>query len=128
MRFLKKPQKGANLVEFPANSVIFSEGDEADLTSVILSGEVELTLSGDLLSNESTGGIIGEMAIIESAQHGATATALSDIKLARFDREQLSAFMIEDAEFTLHVMHVLASRLKLVHEYSTTDFEQRKVG
>ena len=36
--------------------------------------------------------------------------------------------MIEDAEFTLHVMYVLASRLKLVHEYSTTDFEQRKVG
>lgn len=123
MNFLKKLRKWDDVKDYPARSVIFKEGDAADYLYIILSGELELTLSGDLLSTESAGGLIGEMAIIESAQQGADATTLTDASLARFDRDQLSDFMHQNAEFSVHVLDVLASRLRLVDEYRTMDFK-----
>lgn len=123
MNFLKKLRKWDDVKDYPARSVIFKEGDAADYLYIILSGELELTLSGDLLSTESAGGLIGEMAIIESAQQGADATTLTDASLARFDRDQLNDFMHQNAEFSVHVLDVLASRLRLVDEYRTMDFK-----
>jgi len=123
VNFLRKLRKWSDVKDYPARSVIFKEGDAADYLYIVLSGEVELTLSGDLLSTESAGGLIGEMAIIESAQQGAEATTLTEVSLARFDRDQLSDFMHQNTEFSVHVLDVLASRLRLVDEYSTMDFK-----
>ena len=122
MKFLKKLKKWNDTEDHSANANIFSAGDPADSLYVILSGELELTLDGDLLSTETAGGIVGEMAIIESAQQGATATSVTDVKLAKFNRDQLNEFMLQNAEFSLLVMDVLASRLRLVHEYNITNF------
>ena len=123
MNFLRKLRSWSDRKDYPAGSVIFAEGDAADHLYIVLSGELELTLSGDLLSTESAGGVVGEMAIIESAQQGAEATTITAASLARFDRDQLSDFMHQNAEFSLHVLDVLASRLRLVDEYNTTDFK-----
>jgi len=121
--FLKKLRKWSDIKDYPARSVIFTEGDAADYLYIVLSGELELTLSGDLLSTESAGGLIGEMAIIESAEQGAEATTLTAVSLARFDRDQLSDYMHQNTEFSVHVLDVLASRLRLVDEYSTMDLK-----
>ena len=126
MKFLRKLKNWNDLADYPADSDIYSEGDPAEKLYVIISGEVELTLGEDLLSSETTGGIIGEMAILEDAKQGATASTLNDVRAARFNREQLKAFMIEDPEFSLHLMSSLAKRLRLVDEYITTDFTQDK--
>ena len=123
MDFLRKLRSWSDVKDYPARSVIFAEGDAADYLYIVLSGELELTLSGDLLSTESAGGLVGEMAIIESAQQGVEATALTEASLARFDRDQLSDFMHQNTEFSVHVLDVLASRLRLVDEYNTTDFK-----
>ena len=123
MNFLRQLRKWSDVKDYPARSVIFTEGDAADYLYIILSGELELTLSGDLLSTESAGGLIGEMAIIESAQQGAEAITLTEVSLATFDRDQLSDFMLQNTEFSVHVLDVLASRLRLVDEYNTTDFK-----
>ena len=126
MNFLRKLKKWSDLADYPAETDIFSEGDPAETLYVIISGEVELTLGEDVLSSETAGGIIGEMAILEGAQQGATASTLSDVRAARFNREQLKVFMIEDPEFSLHLMSLLATRLRLVDEYITTDFTKDK--
>ena len=123
MDFLRKLRSWDDVIDYPARSVIFAEGEAADYLYIVLSGELELTLSGDLLSTESAGGLIGEMAIIESARQGADATTLTEASLARFDRDQLSDFMHQNTEFSVHVLDVLASRLRLVDEYSTMDLK-----
>jgi len=124
MNFLKKLQKWGEITDYPADSEIFSEGEPAGLLFVIVSGDVELTMDGDLMSTETAGGIIGEMAIIEDAQQGATASTLTETRVVGLNREQINDFMLESSEFALHLMTVLASRLRLVHEYNTTDFTQ----
>jgi len=120
MRFLELFRDWEDVQEHNAGSVIFSERDPADVMYVILSGEIELTLHGETLGAESKGGIIGEMAKIDSATYGATATTRSNVKLARLDRGQFEDFIGKNSEFALHVMEVMANRLRAVDKYITT--------
>jgi len=113
-----------DVVQFKARTVIFSEQDEADVMYIVLSGEVELTLHGEPLGAEGEGGIVGEMAMINSARRSATATTLSKVKLARLNRDQFRAFVSGNTDFSFHVMAVLANRLRAVDKYITTQFAQ----
>jgi len=124
MRFLDMFRDWENTEEYDARTVIFSERDPADVMYVILSGEIELTLHGEPLGAEGEGGIIGEMAIINSATRSATATTLSKVKLARLDRDEFKALIADNTEFSLHVMAVLANRLRAVDQYISTQFAQ----
>jgi CRP/FNR family cyclic AMP-dependent transcriptional regulator len=120
MEYLKKFRNWKDTEEYPAASVIFPEGNPADHLYVILSGEVELSLRGNALDVEKPGGLIGEMALFESASRSSTATALTDVKLARLDRNQLAGLMNENTEFSLQLMSVLANRLRAINEYIAT--------
>ena len=124
MRFLDMFRDWENTEEYDARTVIFSERDPADVMYVILSGEIEFTLHGEPLGAEGEGGIVGEMAIITSATRSATATTLSKVKLARLDRDEFKALIADNTEFSLHVMAVLANRLRAVDQYISTQFAQ----
>jgi CRP-like cAMP-binding protein len=103
--------------ECTAGEVIFAEGDPADVMYVILSGEVELTLRGEPLAVDAAGGMIGETALLGSDSRSGTATARTDAKLARLDREKLKELMRGNPDFALHVMAGLANRLRAVDTY-----------
>ena len=83
----------------------------------IISGEIELTLHGEPVGAEKEGGIIGEMAMIDSATYSVTATTLTKVKLARIDRDQVKVMINENTEFALHVMAVMANRLRAVDQF-----------
>jgi len=120
MKFLELFRGQDDLVEFDAQTVIFAEGAPVDVMYVVVSGEVQLTLHGERLGVEGEGGIIGEMALIKSATRNATATALTDVKLARLDRERFEGLISNNSEFSLHVMSTLANRLRAVDKYITS--------
>jgi CRP/FNR family cyclic AMP-dependent transcriptional regulator len=124
MKFLNMFRDWEDVVEFDARTVLFSERDLADVMYVVISGEIELTLHGEPLGAEGEGGIVGEMAMINSARRSATATTLTKVKLARLDRDQFREFIGDNVEFSLHVMAVLANRLRAVDQYITTQFAQ----
>ncbi len=124
MKFLKLFKGWEDVAEYPAHTVIFSAGDPADVMYYILSGEVELTLHGESISIDSAGDIIGEMAMVPTATRSATATSLSDVKLARLSHQQLSELAIENTGFSLHVMRILANRLRSIDKYITTHIAQ----
>ena len=111
-----------DVVEYPARKVIFSERDTADVMYVILSGEIELTLRGEPLGAEGAGGNIGEMAMINSSLRSATATTVTRVRLARLDGDQFREIVNKNTEFALHVMAVLANRLRAVDNYITAQF------
>ena len=107
---------------FDACAVIFSEQEPADYVFVILSGEVELSFHGEKLEVEKRGGIIGEMAVIETASRSVTATALTPVIAARLDLQQFRSMIDKSSEFSLHAMATLANRLR-----SADDFIRRKL-
>lgn len=112
-----------NTEEFTAGTLIYSEKEPADIMYVILSGEVELTFHGIALGKEQAGGIIGEMAMINSATRNCSASALSDIRLARLNQEQFRELIDKSSEFSFHAMATLAHRLRAVDRFISTQLE-----
>jgi CRP-like cAMP-binding protein len=126
MKFVERFRDWEDMVEHPKRTVIFAEREPADVMYVIISGEVELTLHGEPLGLEGEGGIIGEMAMINATSRSATATSLTKVKLARLDREQFKLLVGENADFALHVMAVLANRLRAVNEHITAQLARQR--
>lgn len=101
-----------NAQEFQANSTIFAEGTPGDAMYVVLDGEVELRVRGEVLEVAGPGDIVGEMALIDAKPRSATARAISDCRLASVDERRFLYMVHETPLFALHVMRVLADRLR----------------
>jgi CRP-like cAMP-binding protein len=99
--------------EFPAKTVIFSEGDYVDEMYVIIEGEVKLIYHNGMTEYISPGGIFGELALIDSKPLIFTAVAETDCKLAAIDHKRFTLMVAEVPYFALHVMQVMAERLRL---------------
>jgi len=117
MNFLEIFRDWKDTVEYKAQDVIYSEGDPASALYIVLSGEVELTLRGESLGVEKAGGVIGEMALISAANCSTTSRALTDVHLARLDRDQLTLLASQNSEFSMHMMSALAHRLRVVDRF-----------
>ena len=103
-------------VSFPAGHVIFTEDETGDEAYVIIEGEVDLTFRSHLLETVVSGGLIGEMALIDNQTRSATATAKIDTKVVTIDRNRF-LFMVEETPwFALEVMKIMADRLRRQHE------------
>ncbi len=102
-------------VSFPAGSVIFTEDETGEVAYVLIEGEVDLTFRGHLLETVTSGGLIGEMALIDNQTRSATATAKTDIKVVMIDRNRFIFMVQETPWFALEVMKIMADRLRNEH-------------
>ena len=109
----------ADLETFPAGTLILEEGTAGELMYVILEGTIQLSLHGRPIAKLATGDILGEMALLRSDVRSATATAASDCVLAPIDLHSFKSLIQHTPEFALHVMNVLAERLRGVNEALT---------
>ncbi|MCS6872283.1 MAG: cyclic nucleotide-binding domain-containing protein [Anaerolineae bacterium] len=100
-------------LDFKAGQTIFSRGEYGDLMYVVVDGEVNLIdHDGDISEVVLPGGMFGEMALIDSKPRSMTAVARTDCKLAPVDRKRFSFMVTETPYFALHVMQVMAERLR----------------
>ena len=101
-----------HIQEFEPGKTIFEEGTPGDFMYVILDGEIEVRVRHELIEVLGPGEILGEMALIDTNPRSATAVAKSKCRLAFVD-ERSFLFMVEETpSFALHVMRVLAHRLR----------------
>jgi CRP/FNR family cyclic AMP-dependent transcriptional regulator len=100
-------------VEYPKGATVFREGEPAGVMYVVLKGEVEVLLKGEPLGAELPGGIIGEMAMINANFRSATVETLTKTVLARIDKDQFREMIGKNPDFALHIMSVLANRLRV---------------
>ncbi len=103
-------------VSFPAGHVIFTEDDTGDVAYVIIEGEADLTFKGHLLETVTSGGLLGEMALIDNQTRSATATAKTEVKAVMIDRSRFIFMVQETPWFALEVMKIMADRLRHEHE------------
>jgi CRP-like cAMP-binding protein len=68
MDLLEVFKDSEDLVEFPAEAVIFKEGIEGNYMYVVIEGEVSITLHNRVLATALPGEIVGEMALIFAAR------------------------------------------------------------
>ncbi len=116
MNLLEIFEDSDDLLKFPAGTTIFKEGAEGDFMYVIVEGRIRLSLKNECIGEESAGGIVGEMALLASDKRSATATSLTDCLLAPIDQHSFKLLIRHTPDFALHVMKVLAARLRLANE------------
>jgi CRP/FNR family transcriptional regulator, cyclic AMP receptor protein len=98
--------------DLPSGSTIFEQGQPGDFMYVVLDGEIEIRYDDEVVDTASAGGIIGEMALIDSSPRSATAVAKSDCRLVPVDAKHFQFLVSETPDFALEVMRSLANRLR----------------
>jgi CRP/FNR family transcriptional regulator, cyclic AMP receptor protein len=93
-------------------TVIFDEETPGDVMYVIISGEVDIFANGLLIETLGPGDLLGEMALIDSKPRSASALTRSECRIAAVDEERFLQMVKEKPEFSLHVMRILADRLR----------------
>ncbi|HEY6669614.1 MAG TPA: cyclic nucleotide-binding domain-containing protein [Methyloceanibacter sp.] len=97
--------------KFEPGEVIFSEGDKGDKMYVIRSGEIEVERDGKIVETLS-GGIFGEMALIDARPRAATARAKTACEVAPITEKTFLFLVHETLFFAIAVMRSLADRLR----------------
>jgi len=101
---------------FSAGQKIFSEGQRGDAMYLVLDGEVDLLINGLLVEQLGRGGVLGEMALLESAPRTATAMARTDCKLIAVDEKRFALLVQHTPDFALQIMRVMAGRLRTMDQ------------
>jgi CRP-like cAMP-binding protein len=116
MDLLEILKDSEDLIEYPAEAVIFTEGKEGNCMYIVMEGEASISLYGKVLATALPGQIVGEMALINSDIRSATVTAITDCLLAIIDQTSFDYLLRQVPDFTNHVMNVLANRLQIAFE------------
>jgi CRP/FNR family transcriptional regulator, cyclic AMP receptor protein len=97
---------------YAAGDTVFKLDDAADCMFVVMSGTVEIRLGGRVLERVTSGGIVGEMALIEDLPRSATVVAVEPTRLSTVDKKRFEFLVQTHPFFATHVMRVLAHRLR----------------
>jgi CRP/FNR family transcriptional regulator, cyclic AMP receptor protein len=101
-----------DLKPIPAGQVLFKEGDRGNFMYVLMTGTAEIIVHNRVVETAVAGTIVGEMAIIDDHVRSATVVAKSDCKFLPIERERFNFLVQKKPEFALHVMQVMAERLR----------------
>ncbi len=104
-----------NAVTFEPGEKIFETGQTGDTMYAILEGEVEIIVQNKVVETAVTGGIIGEMALIDHSPRSADAIAKTPCRLVPVDQQRFLFMVSETPNFALWVMHIMAERLRAQH-------------
>src|SRR5919108_1008022 len=99
-------------VSYSSGETIFASGDKGDHMYVIRSGEVEIERDGKVVETLTSGGIFGEMALIDGSPRAATARAKTACEVAPITEKTFLFLVHETPFFAIAVMRALADRLR----------------
>lgn len=112
MKALRIPHSKRDARGFAAGQSIFSEGQPGDSMYVVLEGQVDLLVNGKLVETLGSGGVLGEMALLDAAPRSASAVARTDCKLIPVNQKRFSLLVQHTPNFALQIMRVMAGRLR----------------
>lgn len=112
METLSLFRNATDFESFPAGWVIFKFGEPGDMMYVVKEGEVDIIIRDRVVETLGPGAILGEMALIDSKPRSATAIAKSDCQLVPLDKKRFTFLVQQHPYFSLHVMKVMANRLR----------------
>ena len=101
-----------DLQTLTAGQILFKEGDTGELMYVLMSGTANILVNHRVVETAEAGAIIGAMGMIDEGARSATVVAKSDCKLLPIDRKRFNFLIQQTPHFALHVMRVIAERLR----------------
>jgi len=113
---LKRVAEIAREEWYPAETVIFRQGEEGGMMFVIVDGKMQIlrTLNGldQVLASRGPGDFVGEMAIIESAPRSATLLTKTDARVLAIDGATFKGILHERPDVSFAVLQSVSRRLR----------------
>lgn len=105
-------QHETGLQDLPSCETLFKEGEPGDQMYVLMSGSADIIVHNQVVETVGPGAIVGEMAMIDEGARSATIIAKDDCKLLPIDRKRFNFLIQQTPNFAVHVMRVIATRLR----------------
>lgn len=112
MDVLEVFRNSRNTRDVAAGETLFEKGDAGDTMYVVLEGRIEVSVNGELVDSLGPGSLLGEMAIVSEQPRSASATAAEDSKVVSIDETWFIYLIRQTPTFGIHVMSVMAERLR----------------
>lgn len=103
---------GATAHSFDVGEKVFKQDDAASHLYIVRTGRIQIVTYGTVLENVGPGGVFGEMALIDESPRSAAAIAMEPTEVIELSRAQFLALVQETPEFALHIMAILANRIR----------------
>jgi signal transduction histidine kinase len=108
--------RAAEARTIPADGLLVEEGAPADAVYVILDGSFSVTKrSGEedvVLDGSETGGLIGEIAVLENAPRTASVRALEESHVLRIGQDAFRQFLSTSPSGAVALLHTVMRRLR----------------
>ena len=101
-----------DLQALPAGQALFNQGEQGDLMYVLMSGTAEIIVHNKVVETAEAGAILGELAMIDDGTRSATVIAKTDCMFLPIERKRFNFLIQQTPNFALHVMRVMADRLR----------------
>jgi CRP/FNR family cyclic AMP-dependent transcriptional regulator len=94
---------------------LFRKGDPAQDMYVVKSGELQVGDGNAIYETVTTGGIIGEMALVDGSPRSASVTALKPSEVIAVDQKRFLYMVQQTPFFAIRVMRVITQRLRAMN-------------
>ena len=101
-----------DVIDVEPGHALFREGDAGETMFVVLDGAVEIVHDDCVVETIGAGGLVGELALIDTAPRSASAIAATPCRLAQVGKREFMFLVQEHPTFALQVMSVMAERLR----------------
>ena len=109
---LSRPQ------EIAAGTEVTRQGDEGLEFYVIVEGDANAAVDGDVVGSIGAGGFFGEMALIDGGERVATVVATSPMKVLVLDRHDFNEMLsIAMPEITPKLLAVMGARMRAIEQH-----------
>jgi CRP-like cAMP-binding protein len=100
---------------------LFAEGDVPTCMYIVKTGQLQIQSGGVTYEDVGTGGIIGEMGVIETQElRSATVYALTDSELVEINDARFAQLIAQAPSFAIAVMRTLSRRLRTMDRRDRT--------
>ncbi len=103
------------ITQFPKGRNIILEGATGVSMYAILQGSVVISIQGKPVETAGTGGIFGEMTLIDSGLRAASVAATSDCKLLAINRDSFMKLVKSNPLFGFELLKGFAGRLRYLN-------------
>ncbi|HEX5585765.1 MAG TPA: cyclic nucleotide-binding domain-containing protein [Acidimicrobiia bacterium] len=104
--------------EIEAGTEVTRQGDEGLEFYVIVEGDANAAVDGDVVGSIGAGGFFGEMALIDGGERVATVVATTPMKVLVLDRHDFNEMLsIAMPEITPKLLAVMGARLRAIEQH-----------
>jgi len=114
--FLGLFDKETDLVALEPGQMLFEKGEVGHYMYVVKSGGVQIVDGNRVFETVTPGGILGEMALVDSRPRSATARSFGHSVVIPIDQHRFLFLVQQTPFFAIRVMRVMSSRLRTTNE------------